>query len=498
MSTVNLVVNKILEGADVRRTLMEVNVSIVDPKTGQGHAFEIDPFKNNGEEYAKVSVPVVNAALKTTIKQASSKIRSFYAPSVDKVTSDKVVLSVELLNDLENEKYLSISNPKYLPKMLQELLVQFIQQMLEKGIALDGEPKVELEEVDGDRVFVFTFNVDKDAVNADSGSSEDSSDGLLRYKNKVLSVAKDVVRVGADIWSQAYNCNASVVSVTSEFENDDDTWNIDYRIKLKDVFPDLDLYIEGGFMPYIGDAFMNLSDCYKQNVQVFGHYAALCVSKIIYKGKDCSQSVISAFDKTETSYVYLADGAPIDFGALEFYLASGVTSSGKRGYKVVITDSSEKLSKIYECVKQLAESSEQTVLGATLLSAEEAKKVPKSIRAIDVWWWLRSPGYDSTSVSYVDFVGDVIVNEINNVNNPYAVRPALKLSKNLKIGTQFRFAGETWTVVLPKMALCDGMIREMGFNDSLDDGNDYEYSKVKKYVDSWFAQNKNDLIEIVD
>jgi hypothetical protein len=56
MSDVNKLVNKILEGSDVRSVINEFKVTL-DADGANPETFEIDPFKNNGKPYAKGAGP---------------------------------------------------------------------------------------------------------------------------------------------------------------------------------------------------------------------------------------------------------------------------------------------------------------------------------------------------------------------------------------------------------------------------------------------------------
>ena len=129
------------------------------------------------------------------------------------------------------------------------------------------------------------------------------------------------------------------------------------------------------------------------------------------------------------------------------------------------------------------------ITGITLLSIEEAKALPKKIRDIGKFWWLRSPGNGINSAVYVECDGDVYPCGYN-VEKEYGVRPALIInleSSNLKIGDKFKLAGQTWTVISERYALCDGIIGKHTFRNEwrASDANDYEKSDVKKFLENW-------------
>ena len=101
---------------------------------------------------------------------------------------------------------------------------------------------------------------------------------------------------------------------------------------------------------------------------------------------------------------------------------------------------------------------ELDITGATLLSIDEANKIPSRLRIYDVWWWLRSPGNYSNCAAFVDLQGSV------NLSGDFvdievdAVRPALLLknlkSSNLKIGDVFIFNDQKFEIVSDRMAFC--------------------------------------------
>ena len=133
------------------------------------------------------------------------------------------------------------------------------------------------------------------------------------------------------------------------------------------------------------------------------------------------------------------------------------------------------------------------IIGATLLSVEEAKQIPLNILGFGGWWWLRSPGYFTGNAAVVD--GDGVVRErgdsVDDDND--SVRPALHLylepSDPMSDGTKLRIGKYGFIIVCNgKYALCDTPIGKSAFRKDWDaeDANDYEASDVKKVVDDWF------------
>lgn len=128
--------------------------------------------------------------------------------------------------------------------------------------------------------------------------------------------------------------------------------------------------------------------------------------------------------------------------------------------------------------------------GLILLSKEEYEESKKRIGLIDNWWWLRSPGDLTSSACGINIFGSL---DYFYVDFTYgSVRPALilNLDSSLKIGDKFRFYNHNWTVISEQSALCDEAFCKMQFrNDWMaEDGNMYEVSDIKKYIDGEWAK----------
>ena len=137
------------------------------------------------------------------------------------------------------------------------------------------------------------------------------------------------------------------------------------------------------------------------------------------------------------------------------------------------------------------------IIGATLLSIEEAKQLPIKLRRYHNWWWLRSPGYFSNYA--------VLVNSDNSIYGyggsvdyrDSVVRPALEISilesSNLKIGDQFEFGEKLFQIVSSNLAFCLSDIGKHCFREDwqAQDANIYEKSDVNRYIDEWFEQNRS-------
>ena len=137
------------------------------------------------------------------------------------------------------------------------------------------------------------------------------------------------------------------------------------------------------------------------------------------------------------------------------------------------------------------------IIGATLLSLEEAKQLDKEIlKASGNWWWLRSPSiydkyYNQAACAHGDNGYVYVLVELS-----VGVRPALCISNlsssNLQIGDKFEFGGRNFTVISDKYALCDEVIGRCAFRKDWEakDANSYEASDVKVFVDQWFDRTK--------
>lgn len=133
------------------------------------------------------------------------------------------------------------------------------------------------------------------------------------------------------------------------------------------------------------------------------------------------------------------------------------------------------------------------VIGITLLSVEEARKVDENIRYIDEYWWLRSPGFDDFLAAVVG--GDGYVYDFgSNAGNKYGLRPALKISNmessNLGVGDKFTLADEQWIVISENTALCRRVVGKTEFRKDWKkpDANDYEKSDIKAWLEKWATE----------
>ncbi len=132
------------------------------------------------------------------------------------------------------------------------------------------------------------------------------------------------------------------------------------------------------------------------------------------------------------------------------------------------------------------------ITGATLLSTEEAERLPKHLRKYGHWWWLRSPGRMQKGAASVDGVGWVDFGGRFGSNDSDFVRPALKIknleSSGFKTGDRFKFGESEFEIISDNAAFCCTDIGCYPFRKDwkAEDANDYKKSDIKRYVEAWF------------
>lgn len=118
----------------------------------------------------------------------------------------------------------------------------------------------------------------------------------------------------------------------------------------------------------------------------------------------------------------------------------------------------------------------------TLLSIEEADKIPKSFRACGDWWWVRSPGFYQNLAISVRVDGDVYEIDHDVIVVSLAVRPAFRISNlESEIGDPVRI-GKTWCTVVDKdLVLANHPICSHRFDKK---SNNWETSELKAFIES--------------
>lgn len=136
---------------------------------------------------------------------------------------------------------------------------------------------------------------------------------------------------------------------------------------------------------------------------------------------------------------------------------------------------------------------ESDILEVTLLSIEEAIKIPKEIQKAECSWWLRSPGISDRLVAFVFGDYGYVYAFGSNIGLELGVRPALKLkSSHLKSGDSFSYRGYDWDMITDDMALCKTIVGECAFREDCGaaDANEYESSDIKKWLVNWWKESE--------
>lgn len=151
--------------------------------------------------------------------------------------------------------------------------------------------------------------------------------------------------------------------------------------------------------------------------------------------------------------------------------------------------------KVDKIVKSTVEE-ELEITKATLLSIKEAEEyLTNEERKYERWWWLRSPSSYSGYTAGVNSNGNIYNrgSRVTYIND--CVRPALQItnleSSNLKIGDTFKISDYEFKIISKELAwMYKQDIGRHAFNtdykEENKEGNNYETSDVKKYVDKWF------------
>ena len=94
--------------------------------------------------------------------------------------------------------------------------------------------------------------------------------------------------------------------------------------------------------------------------------------------------------------------------------------------------------KVKNIKRIIAEEAELEIAGATLLTVEEAEKLPKRLRTYPRWWWLKTRGYLSHNAVIVTPVGYISKEGVDIAFAKGAVRPALVISNLEKSGLKIQ------------------------------------------------------------
>lgn len=145
--------------------------------------------------------------------------------------------------------------------------------------------------------------------------------------------------------------------------------------------------------------------------------------------------------------------------------------------------------KVKDITRCIIKESDLDILGATLLTKEEAEQLPERLKKYDDWWWLKSPSRYSDGAMYVSTSCCISYKGVLSVGK---VRPVLVISSlessGLKIGDTFNFRDKKFEIISNDKAFCLGDIGHCAFRQGLG-FNVYEKSSIKRYVDEWFKES---------
>ena len=126
-----------------------------------------------------------------------------------------------------------------------------------------------------------------------------------------------------------------------------------------------------------------------------------------------------------------------------------------------------------------------------LLSTEEYEKYKDKIPQINCWWWLRSPGTNSSNYAANVFYDGSVDYYGHFVNYGYgaAVRPALRIARpekyNIQIGMKIIRYDFPWIVIDKDLAIAEVPIAFRRFSKK---SNNYENSEIRKFLLEWFEE----------
>ena len=120
-----------------------------------------------------------------------------------------------------------------------------------------------------------------------------------------------------------------------------------------------------------------------------------------------------------------------------------------------------------------------------LLSVEEYEKYKGVIPVIGSWWWLRSPGINSTLAAFV-YIDRSVSTYGFGVSLASGIRPAFRVQKSEISNLQIGYRKSCYDFPFVKID-DDLLIAEVpiAFDKFDDESNDYEKSYVKKFLEEW-------------
>ena len=125
----------------------------------------------------------------------------------------------------------------------------------------------------------------------------------------------------------------------------------------------------------------------------------------------------------------------------------------------------------FNCIKEI-----------TLLTIEQAKRLPRELLACGEWWWLRSPGYYQYTAAFVSTDGSVSYGGDCVYSDRGCVRPAFVIpGLDSKIYDQVHVGGCVCTVVDKDLVLADDVVCYHRFDAK---SNDWNKSELRAFIES--------------
>lgn len=119
-----------------------------------------------------------------------------------------------------------------------------------------------------------------------------------------------------------------------------------------------------------------------------------------------------------------------------------------------------------------------------LLSKEEYEKYKERIPCIAVCWWLRDSGEYGDHAMCVYDIGIVNPSGLPAEYGSVAVRPAMVIDADGKVGDQITRCGFPWVVIDDHLAIAEVPIAFRRFDP---ESGDYEDSEIRKFLLTWYA-----------
>ena len=149
------------------------------------------------------------------------------------------------------------------------------------------------------------------------------------------------------------------------------------------------------------------------------------------------------------------------------------------------------------------EESRYSIQGITLLSEEELQAnrdivVQKECcqKSSFNYWWLQTPSKNQTDCVAAVYKDGTV--QYRNVKDDNWVAPVLLCNFTYyPRGSKIEWAGHFWTVLSETMMLMDDAICRCKFNHTEKEGNDYDDSAVKEFLNEWCNVHKNDTMYLI-